>query len=92
MSRKTCFVAGGHKQEYEVDYFDIYAATTQLESVRLMLAVAASVDAKLAKFDIETFVLYSKPDTDIYIEQIQATKSFQREPQLTIQSRTMQCD
>jgi hypothetical protein len=36
MSRKTRFVAGGHKQEYEVDYFDTYAATTQLESVRLV--------------------------------------------------------
>jgi hypothetical protein len=69
MSRKTRLVAGGHKQEYEVDYFDTYAATTQLESVRLMLAVAASVNAKLAKFDIETFFLYSKPDTDIFIEQ-----------------------
>jgi hypothetical protein len=69
MSRKPRFVAGGHKQDYEVDYFDTYAATTQLESVRLMLAVAANVDAKLAKFDIETFFLYSKPDTDIYIEQ-----------------------
>ena len=68
-SRKTRFVAGGHKQEYEVDYFDTYAATTQLESVRLMLGVAASVGAKLAKFDIETFFLYSKPDTDIFIEQ-----------------------
>ena len=69
LSRKTRLVAGGHKQEYEVDYFDTYAATTQLESVRLMLAVAASVNAKLAKFDIETFYLYSKPDTDIFIEQ-----------------------
>ena len=62
-------MAGGHKQEYEVDYLDTYAATTQLESVRFMLAVGASVNAKLAKFDIETFFLYGKPDTDIYIRQ-----------------------
>ena len=31
--------------------------------------MAASVNAKLAKFDIETFFLNSKPDTDIFIEQ-----------------------
>ena len=69
ITRKTRFVAGGHKQEYAVDFFDTYAATTQLESVRFMLAVAASFNACITKFDIETFFLYGKPDTDIYIEQ-----------------------
>ena len=70
LSRKARFVAGGHKQEYEVDYFETYSATTQLESVRFMLAVAASRSLMLAKFDIETFFLYGKPDTDIFIEQL----------------------
>ena len=69
LSRKARFVAGGHKQEYEVDYFETYSATTQLESVRFMLAVAASRNLMLAKFDIETFFLYGTPDTDIFIEQ-----------------------
>ena len=68
-SRKARFVAGGHRQEYEVDYFETYSATTQLESVRFMLAVAASRTLMLAKFDIETFFLYGTPDTDIIIEQ-----------------------
>ena len=69
LSRKARFVAGGHRQEYEVDYFETYSATTQLESVRFMLAIAASRNLCLAKFDIETFFLYGTPDTDIYIEQ-----------------------
>ena len=38
MSRKARFVAGGHRQEYEVDYFETYAATTQLESIRFALS------------------------------------------------------
>lgn len=59
----------GYKQEHEVDFFDTFSATTQLESVRFMLAVAASFNANITKFDIETFFLYGKPDTDIYIEQ-----------------------
>ena len=69
LSRKTRVVAGGHKQQYAVDYNETHAGTTQLESVRFVLAVAASNRAMLAKFDIETFFLYGKPDVDIYIEQ-----------------------
>ena len=81
LSRKARFVAGGHKQEYEVDYFETYSATTQLESVRFMLAVAASRSLMLAKFDIETFFLYGTPDTDIFIEQHQDMRSCQKEHQ-----------
>ena len=69
LRRKARLVVGGHRQQHEVDYFETYAATTMMESVRYYLAVAASVAAKIAKFDIETFFLYAKPDVDIYVEQ-----------------------
>ena len=69
LSRKTRLVAGGHKQQYAVDYNETYAATTQMESVRFVLAIAAGNNAMVAKFDIETFFLYGKPDVDIYMEQ-----------------------
>ena len=69
LRRRARLVVGGHRQQHEVDYFETYAATTMMESVRFYLAVAASVAAKIAKFDIETFFLYAKPDVAIYVEQ-----------------------
>ena len=66
---KARLVAQGFKQEYGIDFFETFAATINLDSVRLIFAIASFHDLPLLSIDIKTFFLYGDIDTDIYMEQ-----------------------
>ena len=68
---KVCYVAKGYTQIYGIDYDKTTAPTARLESFRLLLHLAASLNWDLQQFDIKTAFLHGvlPPDETAYMEQ-----------------------
>ena len=68
---KVRYVAKGYAQEYGIDYNKTTAPTARLESFRLILHLAASLDWDLHQFDIKTAFLHGvlPPDEIAFMEQ-----------------------
>jgi transposase InsO family protein len=68
---KVRYVAKGYAQIYGVDYDQTTAPTARLESFRLILHFAASLNWDLQQFDIKTTFLHGvlPPDEIAYMEQ-----------------------
>jgi hypothetical protein len=68
---KVRYVAKGYAQVFGVDYDKTTAPTARLESFRLILHLAASLDWDLHQFDIKTAFLHGvlPPDQIAYMEQ-----------------------
>jgi transposase InsO family protein len=68
---KVRYVAKGYAQQYGVDYDKTTAPTARLESFRVVLHIAASLDWDLQQFDIKTAFLHGvlPPDETAYMEQ-----------------------
>lgn len=66
---KARLVAKGFSQREGIDYFETYAPVVRYESIRLLLAIAASRDYEIKKFDVKTAFLYGELQEEIYLEQ-----------------------
>uniref|UniRef100_A0A0A9C504 Reverse transcriptase Ty1/copia-type domain-containing protein n=1 Tax=Arundo donax TaxID=35708 RepID=A0A0A9C504_ARUDO len=54
---KACLVAKGYVQRAGVDFDEVFAPVARLESVRLMIAIAAHADWELHHLDIKSAFL-----------------------------------
>lgn len=61
-------VAQGFSQVYGIDYFDTYSPTLQMDSLRILLAVAAFRDWEIHQVDVKTAYLEADLNEDIYIK------------------------
>ena len=65
---KARLVAKGYSQIPGLDYTDTYAPVTRLESVRLLLGLAAKHDWEIRQINVKTAYLYGDLDEEIYME------------------------
>jgi hypothetical protein len=68
---KACFVVKGFEQVFGQDYVDTTSPTARMESVRLLLNIAAAKDWDVQQIDVKTAFLYGllPPDEAQYLEQ-----------------------
>ena len=68
---KAHFVAKGFSQVAGIDYNEtkIYAPVVKIDSLCILLSIAAALDFELTTLDIKTAFLYGKVDEELYVRQ-----------------------
>lgn len=66
---KAHLVAKGYSQEYGVDFDEIYAPVTRLETVRMLLALAAMNFWQVHHMDVKTAFLNGEIFEEVYVMQ-----------------------
>lgn len=65
---KARLVARGFMQEEGVDYSETYSPTVRFESIRMMIAAAASEELHMEQMDVTTAFLYAALEEEVYLE------------------------
>jgi len=65
---KARLVARGFSQTYGVDYKDMFAPVTHLETLRLMFVLAIQQNWEIRQIDVKNTYLYRDLDEEIYME------------------------
>ena len=65
---KARLVARGFMQEEGVDFTETYSPTVRFESIRLMIAAAASQNLHMEQMDVTTAFLYAALEEEVYLE------------------------
>ncbi|GJS69018.1 retrovirus-related pol polyprotein from transposon TNT 1-94 [Tanacetum coccineum] len=66
---KARLVAQGYNQQEGIDYDETYAPVTRLESIRILLAYAFTLDFKLFQMDVKSAFLNSFINKEVYVAQ-----------------------
>lgn len=66
---KARLVAKGYVQKPDINYNETYSPVARHDTVRTLLAVAASRQMKLKQFDVNTAFLYEILQEEVYLEQ-----------------------
>ena len=64
---KARLCARGFSQQYGIDYFETFSPVVRMESLRILLAVAAAHDLEVHQMDVVDAYLLGELDEDIYI-------------------------
>ena len=68
---KARLVAKGCSQILGVDFHETFSPTVKYDSLRIILALVASLDLHMQQFDIKTAFLYGSIQEEIYMEQVE---------------------
>jgi hypothetical protein len=66
---KAILVLKGYYQEYGVDYSETFAPVAKLETVRMLIALAAQNKWTIHQMDVKSAFLNGNPEDEIYVEQ-----------------------
>ena len=66
---KARLVIKGYRQTEGLDYFDTYSPVTRINSIRMVLAIAALKDLEVHQMDVKTTFLNGDLNEEIYMEQ-----------------------
>jgi len=66
--RKARLVTRGFAQRPGIDYHDTFAPVARLESLRLLIALAAKHDLKIYQIDVTIAYLHGTIEEEIYME------------------------
>ena len=66
---KARLVIKGYRQREGLDYFDTYSPVTRINSIRMILAIAALRNLEVHQMDVKTAFLNGDLEEEIYMEQ-----------------------
>ncbi|KAL4591085.1 hypothetical protein LXL04_004034 [Taraxacum kok-saghyz] len=67
---KARLVDKGYKQKYVIDYQEVFAPIIRLETIRIVLALAAQNSWLVHQMDVKTKFLHGTLEEDVYIDQL----------------------
>ena len=69
IKHKARLVVKGYKQRQGVDYEDVFAPVARLETVRLILSLAAQHQWKIMQMDVKSTFLNRRLEEEVYVDQ-----------------------
>lgn len=69
---KARLVAKGYSQRQGIDYDEVFAPVTHLETIRLIISLAAQNEWKIYQMDVKSAFLNGFLEEEVYIEQPQS--------------------
>ena len=73
---KARYVAKGYSQVENVDYFETYAPTARITSIRMLMQISVQYDLFIHQMDVKNAYLNADIDCEIFVEQ---PKGFERQ-------------
>jgi len=76
---KVCVVAKGYSQVQGIDYTEMYAPISRMESMWTILHIGAALDWEINQLDVKTVFLHGDLEEEVYMEQPEGCKEVGKE-------------